>query len=177
MQPAPDATAPANAPAPATDVAATPAPNPNDPNANAMGSGMSTAQETAATPAAADPNAPMTFSQEGMNPVDLGTITADQLIGTKVIGPENNEIAEVGDIVLTDDGKIDALLVDFGGFLGIGEKRVAVGVDNLQFLTDQNGAQYVWLNVTKEQLDAAAAYDENTYKDTRDAQRLVISQS
>jgi hypothetical protein len=112
-----------------------------------------------------------------MNALDVATITADQLIGTKVIGPENTEIAEVGDFVLTEDGKIDALLVDFGGFLGIGEKRVAVGIDNLEFTTDEGGTQYVWLNVTREQLDAAAAYNQDTYANERDAQRLVVSQS
>ena len=58
-------------------------------------------------------------------------LTAEELIGTRVVGPDNQQIAEVGDLVLTEDGKVDAVLVDFGGFLGIGEKRVAVAMDNL----------------------------------------------
>jgi hypothetical protein len=152
--------------------AATPAPD----DQTAMTTGIESSTETAANPNA--PAAPMeTYSAEGMTAIDVANITADQLQGTRVIGPENTQIAEVGDIVLTGDGTIDALLVDFGGFLGIGEKRVAVGVDNLQFLTDENGTWFVWLNVTKEQLDQAQAYDQNTYTQQRDQQRLVTSAS
>ena len=168
---APMAPADQNAMAPATDMAAAPAAEPN-----AMAGGIETAKETAATPATGmSPAAPL--DRTTMSGLDIATITADQLIGTKVIGPENTEIAEVGDFILSEDGKIDALLVDFGGFLGMGEKRVAVGIDNLEFTTDQNGGQYVWLNVTREQLDAALAYNQETYANERDTQRLVVSAS
>jgi hypothetical protein len=107
--------------------------------------------------------------------VDASALTAEELIGTRVVGPDSQQIAEVGDLVLTEDGQIDAVLVDVGGFLGIGEKRVAVAMDNLQFLSDENNNRYVFLeNVTKEQLDAAPAYDETTYPQTRDTQRLTL---
>jgi len=111
----------------------------------------------------------------GMTDVDPTTLTAEDLIGTRVVGPNDEQVAEVADLVLTEDGKVDAVLVDFGGFLGIGEKRVAVAMDNLDFKTDANGVRYVFLgNITKEQLDAAPAYDETTYKTDRDHQRLTV---
>jgi len=70
---------------------------------------------------------------------------------------------------------VDALLIDFGGFLGIGEKQVAVGMDNLKFMQDQNGNLFVWVPVTKDQLNAAPQYDENTYAQNRDQMRLVVN--
>ncbi len=131
---------------------------------------LQTAQEAAAPDAA-----PMTYDRSTMTVVERTALTADSLIGTDVIGPEDEVIAEVGDIILTPEGQVDALLVDFGGFLGIGQKRVAVGIDNLEFTTDANGAQYVWLNVTRDQLEAAPDYDEATWATTRDTQRMVIN--
>ena len=101
-------------------------------------------------------------------------MTAETLNDADVVGLDDNKMAEVDDIVLTPDGKVDALIVDFGGFLGIGKKRVAVGMDNLEFLTDEDGKVYVYMNATKEQLEAAADYDEATYATTRDVQRLVL---
>lgn len=157
-----NAMAPADTTAAPADNAMAPADTTTDANANAM-----TTTDTAATP--------MTpIDRTTLGNVDATTLTADDLIGTKVVGPDNEQIAEVGDLVLTQDGKIDAVLIDFGGFLGIGEKRVAVGMDNLDFATDQNGNRYVFVNFTKEQLDAAPAYDEATYATARDSQRVTM---
>ena len=62
--------------------------------------------------------------------------------------------------MLTQDSKVDAVIIDVGGFLGIGEKEVAVGMDNLAFMTDKDGKKYLYTNFTKEQLDAQPAYDD-----------------
>ena len=137
------------------------------------------ATDTAVAPAdntamATDP-AMVPVDRTGMTDLDESALTADELIGTRVVGPDDQQIAEVGDLVLTEDGKIDAVLVDFGGFLGIGEKRVAVAFENLEFATDANGNRYVFLNtITREQLEAAPAYDETTYATDRDNQRMTI---
>ena len=154
-----NAMAPAeNTAAPATDTAAaTPAPTANDQQA------------------AADAQTTLPIDRTTLTDVDAATLTAEELIGTRVVGPDDVQIAEVGDLVLSNDGKIDAVLVDFGGFLGIGEKRVAVAMDNLKFLSDPNGNRYVFLEtITKEQLDAAPAYNEGTYAQDRDNQRMTL---
>ena len=76
--------------------------------------------------------------------------------------------------MLGEDGKtVEAVVVDFGGFLGIGTKPVAVAAQNLKFQQDQNNKRYVMLNVTREQLDQAVAFDANTFKDNRDQQLLT----
>ena len=43
-------------------------------------------------------------------------------------------------------------------------------------MTDKDGNKYLYTNFTKEQLDAAAAYDEGTYAEKRDEQRLMMMQ-
>ena len=101
---------------------------------------------------------------------------AEDLVGTTVYGANDANVGEIGDVLLTADGKIDAYLVDVGGFLGMGEKEVAIGSDNLAFMTDNDGNKYLYTTFTKEQLDAAAAYDKATYAEKRDAQRVIITQ-
>ena len=55
---------------------------------------------------------------------------AEELVGTTVYGANDENVGGIGDIALTQDGKVDAVIIDVGGFLGVGEKPVAVGFDS-----------------------------------------------
>jgi sporulation protein YlmC with PRC-barrel domain len=140
------------------------------------------AEQTAQTPAPADPAAPAATDTTTTAAIDKSTLTempaadirAEEMLGTTVYGADNANVGEIGDVVLTADGKIDAFIIDVGGFLGVGEKEVAVGSDNLAFMTDKDGNKYLYTSFTKEQLEAAATYDEKTYTEKRDDQRLMI---
>jgi sporulation protein YlmC with PRC-barrel domain len=156
-----DQTPPPDA-APAADANSAPADN------NAMA--------PADTNAAPADNAAVTPAGDLIDPSGFtdAQLTADDLEGTTAYGPNNERLGTIGDVVLADDGKtVDAVVIDFGGFLGIGTKPVAVAFDNLKFQQDGDNNRYVKLNVTKEQLDAAPAFDADSYKTARDTQRLV----
>jgi len=107
--------------------------------------------------------------------IPAGDIRAEEMIGTTVYGADDANIGEIGDVVLASDGKVDAYLIDVGGFLGMGEKEVAVGSDSLAFMTDSDGNKYLYTTFTKEQLDAAPAYDKSSYAEKRDDQRLMMT--
>jgi U3 small nucleolar RNA-associated protein 14 len=77
-------------------------------------------------------------------------------------------------VILSQDGAVDAVTIDVGGFLGIGAKEVAVGFDNLAFMRDGEGRTHLYTQLTKEQLEAQPEYDESTFADTRDEQLLII---
>jgi sporulation protein YlmC with PRC-barrel domain len=140
--------------------------------------------ETAQAPA--DPAAPAAPATDTVTTaaIDKSTLTelpaadirAEELVGTTVYGADDANIGEIGDVVLTADGKIDAYIIDVGGFLGMGEKEVAVGSENLAFMADKDGNKYLYTTFTKEQLDAAATYDESTWAEKRDDQRLIMTQ-
>src|SRR5690606_27199731 len=125
----------------------------------------------AATPGAAgmDP-----LNREGLVDFDESALTAEDLTGVNVYGPGDEHIGTIGDFVLGEDDSIDALIVDFGGFLGIGTKEVAVGYENLQFYADENDNVFLVLNVTREQMEQAPAFNRDTYQAERDTQRLVL---
>ncbi len=100
-------------------------------------------------------------------------LSAEELIGTNAYGPGDEHLGAVGDVMLAADGStIEAVIIDFGGFLGIGTKPVAVGVANLRFSTDANTNRFLFLNVTREQLDAAPAFNADTFAAERDSQLL-----
>jgi sporulation protein YlmC with PRC-barrel domain len=180
-----DQTQTAEAPADNNSMAAQPADQQQTAQAtdDANGNGQDDQLETgstnqqAAAPAdqTAQPTAVQPFNPEGQTAIDVSTLTADDLKGTNVYGPDNQHIGTIGDFVLGEDGKtIDAVIVDFGGFLGIGTKPVALAYDKLPFYVDANGNRSLVINVTREQMDQAPAFNKDTYAAERDSQRLVI---
>jgi sporulation protein YlmC with PRC-barrel domain len=114
-------------------------------------------------------------SRAGMSDVDRSSLTADQLVGIPVYGINDEQIGTISDVVLTPQGNSDAVIVDVGGFLGIGAKPVAIGFENLTFSTDTGGTRYLFLNTSREQLETQTTYDPATYQSQRDQQRLVIT--
>jgi len=61
-----------------------------------------------------------------------GTWKADDLQGKQVYGAEGENIGEINDILIGPSGGINAVVVGVGGFLGIGQKNVAVDMSLLQ---------------------------------------------
>lgn len=132
------------------------------------------ADETAQAPAATDETTTAAIDRSKLTEIPAGDIRSEDLVGTIVYGANDTNLGEIGDVILTQDGKVDAVIVDVGGFLGVGEKEVAVGMDNLVFMSDADGNKYLYTTFTKEQLDAAAAYDKSTWAEKRDEQRVMM---
>lgn len=114
-------------------------------------------------------------TQSGMSAVDRNTLSADQLVGIPVYGINDQQIGTISDVVLTPQGNSDAVIVDVGGFLGIGAKPVAIAFENLTFSTDTGGTRYLFLNTAREQLENQPTYEADTYQANRAQQRLVIA--
>jgi sporulation protein YlmC with PRC-barrel domain len=108
-------------------------------------------------PAVEEPATGEGAAMTGSAPQD---ISAAELLGARVFSPEEENIGEVGDVVFSEDGMIQAVLVDVGGFLGVGEKEVALQFDALQIQEDENGDFWITANASQEQLEGAAAYEE-----------------
>jgi sporulation protein YlmC with PRC-barrel domain len=83
------------------------------------------------------------------------------LVGTyykqNVYDPSDNKIGEITDVVMGRDGRIEGFIVSVGGFLGVGEKDVAVPFDAVRS-TQRNGNVRLTMNATKDQLEKAPAF-------------------
>jgi sporulation protein YlmC with PRC-barrel domain len=171
-------------PAPVTtmsDAGAPAAPATTAPAATAPAETAAPMDKTAEAPAAESPDVKATdptqtaaIDKSTLTEMPVGEIRGDDLKGTTVYGANDAKVGSIGDVVLTPDSKPDAVIVDVGGFLGIGSKEVAVGMDKLKFMTDKNGNKYLYTSFTKEQLQAQAAYDKASYAEKRDQQRMMV---
>ncbi|SCY00209.1 PRC-barrel domain-containing protein [Microvirga guangxiensis] len=72
-----------------------------------------------------------------MTQMQMGQMMASDLIGTRVVSTNNESIGDINDVIMDRNGKIMAAVVGVGGFLGIGEKDVAVPFEALEFANDQ----------------------------------------
>lgn len=157
------------------DTTMAPAPAPADGTAPAADGTATMTQDTTAAPAAPDATTTAAIDRSTLTEIPAAEIRSEELVGTTVYGASDANVGEIGDVILTTDGQIDAVIIDVGGFLGIGEKEVAVGMDNLAFMQDADGNGYLYTNFTQEQLEAQAAYDDSTYSQQRDQQRMIFT--
>ncbi len=109
-----------------------------------------------ATPAAyAQTHAtPETHAAVTTNIIQPDEIRASKMLGSTVYDVQNRNIGSVKDLVLNKDGKVDAVVVDVGSFLGMGGKFVAIPLSDIK--SDNNR---LTLDRTKEQLQQMASYD------------------
>jgi sporulation protein YlmC with PRC-barrel domain len=91
-----------------------------------------------------------------------GQMRATQLDGATVYDTRNQKVGDVKDIILDRDGKVAAVVIDVGAFLGIGGKNVAVSMNDLKITQDSNSNRpRVAVDMTKDQLKAAQVFDLN----------------
>jgi len=60
--------------------------------------------------------------------------------GTNVLGPDDQKVGDVTDLLFDKNGKVEGLIVGVGGFLGIGEKNVAIGLSAFQVMPYSSGS-------------------------------------
>ena len=66
-----------------------------------------------------------------------GEVRAPKLVGVSVYDKENKNIGKIEDILLDHDGRVQAVVIGVGGFLGIGRKDVALPFDAIKWQTEQ----------------------------------------
>jgi len=129
-------------------------------------------QSSEATPILPDksakaPDKPLEQSAQFINEQKTDDMLASTIIGKSAVNSQDEAIGDVNDLVTDRSGKIVAALIGVGGFLGIGEKDVAVRFEDLKLTRDENNNTKVVLNVSKETLASAPDYK------TLDEQRVV----
>jgi hypothetical protein len=116
--------------------------------------------ETEAKPAPAPPAAPP--PEAGTPPKNLQLIyrgEAASILGKKVQGAAGEDIGRVVDLLVDGEGQPRAAVIDFGGFLGVGSRKIAVDWRLLQFRpSDQKDP--IQLSVTRAEVQAAPEYKE-----------------
>lgn len=97
-----------------------------------------------------------------------GTYMASELTGEPVQNSEGEDLAQIDDFVIDQDGKISHVIVSFGGFLGLGDKEVMLPWEQLEITTDPDDEDdmIAMLNMTKEEIESLPEF--KTREEVRD---------
>jgi sporulation protein YlmC with PRC-barrel domain len=95
--------------------------------------------------------------------IPANSVTITHWYKQNVYDPSDNKIGEIMDVLVDRAGKATALIIGVGGFLGIGEKDVAVPFDAVQVTSKDNNKWYLMMNSSKDALKSAKGfkYDRN----------------
>ena len=93
-----------------------------------------------------------------MTSVPSDSVTVTHWYKQNVYDPGDNKIGEIMDVLVDRDGKAAALIIGVGGFLGAGEKDVAVPFSAVHATTKDNNKWYLVMNSTKDALKNAKGF-------------------
>ena len=91
---------------------------------------------------------------------DTSEWRSSKLVGASVYGPDNKSIGSIDDLIVDQKGAIKAAVIGVGGFLGVGQKDVAVPFEALQIQRKQNSSSIdkITVSYTKDQLSNAPKF-------------------
>ncbi|MGV8984725.1 MAG: PRC-barrel domain-containing protein [Cypionkella sp.] len=102
-----------------------------------------------------------TMAVDGFAAVDAAGLTSEQLVGVHVYGAKDEDLGKISDLVLGDQGKVTQVIVNVGGFLGIGDKPVAIDMASLQIMQSTDGNELrAYAPMTEDQLKALPAFSK-----------------
>lgn len=130
-------------------------------NNDAMNSTADTDASTTAstTPDNRTPLIRPEITRDGYKAADMAELTADKLQGATVYGPNDENVGEINRLILDDSGKIQRVVLDVGGFLGMGERQIAVTLDELNIVRTDDGSDFrVYVDANQANLKAQPEY-------------------
>jgi len=88
------------------------------------------------------------------------SVSVMSILGKKVKGAQGEDLGRVVDVLADASGRVRIAIIDFGGFLGVGNHRIAVDWPLLRFNPDGNDPSLL-LSLSPEKLKTAPEYKDN----------------
>jgi sporulation protein YlmC with PRC-barrel domain len=151
-QNAPHGNAPMTAPGTMNNQGSTAAPNSGSSN---MNSGNATGNTTGSLPAR---GSDMFYNDTG----STQNWRASEAIGMSVYNRAGERIGEIDDILMDNSGRVQAAVIGVGGFLGLGERKVAVAYKSMEMTRESNGNARIVVDLNKNALQSAPEYKAPT---------------
>jgi hypothetical protein len=114
-------------------------------------------QQQSTAPAAAAPKEPAPPPSVTV----IGARDAHGVLGRDVRSPTDEDMGRIVDVIVDRSGTVRAAVIDFGGFLGVGSRKIVVDWNALHFGRIANKGDSITLELTKEQVTAAPEYKED----------------
>jgi hypothetical protein len=126
----------------------------------------STPQKDATPPAVPKEAAkPKEAPKDAPPPASVTIISAKEahgVLGRDVRSAANEDMGKIVDVIVDRTGTVRAAVIDFGGFLGVGSRKIVVDWNALRFGRVADKSDSVSLELTKDQVKAAPEYKEDT---------------
>jgi hypothetical protein len=90
----------------------------------------------------------------------LNNHEVEGILGREVLSAANENMGRVADVIVDRSGQVRAAIIDFGGFLGVGSRKIAVDWSALHFPQPAQQDARVTLELTRDQVKAAPEYQE-----------------
>jgi hypothetical protein len=97
------------------------------------------------------------MSAAAIDPHDVETI-----LGKSVRSSAGEDMGRLVDVVVDRDGRPRAAIIDFGGFLGVGSRKIAVDWGVLKFAHDKDKGDLITVELTRDQVKAAPEFKEGS---------------
>ena len=108
--------------------------------------------------------APPAAAKEPAPPPSVTVIKAREahgVLGRDVRSPTDENMGHIVDVIVDRAGVVRAAVIDFGGFLGVGSRKIVVDWNALHFGGVADKSDSITLELTKEQVNAAPEYKED----------------
>ena len=83
---------------------------------------------------------------------------ATSILGRLVVGPDGKTVGRIIDLLVDDTGQPRAAVIDVGGFMGIGNRHIAVAWRSLRFAANTDGPGNISLEMTADQITGTPEY-------------------
>lgn len=91
----------------------------------------------------------------------IEALEAHGILGRDVRGPGDENMGRIADVIVDRGGQTRAAVIDFGGFLGVGSRRIVVDWNALRFAQVAQKSEKISLALTRDQVRAAPEYKED----------------
>jgi hypothetical protein len=90
----------------------------------------------------------------------LGSKEVQSIVGSEIRSAADEDMGRIVDVLVDGSGQPRAAIIDFGGFLGVGSRKVAVDWKALHFVPAASARYRIVLELTKDQVKPAPEYKE-----------------
>ena len=90
----------------------------------------------------------------------LNTHEVEGILGREVRSPTDENMGRIVDVLVDRSGQVRAAIIDFGGFLGVGSRKIAVDWNALHFPPPDKPGGRTMLELNRDQVSAAPAYQQ-----------------
>jgi hypothetical protein len=128
----------------------------------ALLAGSSSGERLRVTQAQADPSPAATQDNVAVPSITvLGSKQAEGVLGKEVRSSAGENMGRIVDVVVDKAGRVRAAVIDFGGFLGVGSRKIAVDWNALSFMPpDEARRDVITVELTRDQVKAAPEYKD-----------------